>query len=77
MEYESMELSAGNLLLVLAIVLAFYAIMWWRVFEKAGQPGWASIIPIYNLYILTKVAGKPGHWTILCLIPLVNIIFII
>jgi hypothetical protein len=32
----------------------------WRVFQKAGQPGWACIIPIYNVYIMTKIAGKPG-----------------
>lgn len=46
----------------------------WRVFQKAGQPGWACIIPFYNVYILLKVAGKPGWWLILYLIPLVNIV---
>ena len=40
----------------------------WKVFEKAGQPGWAAIIPIYNIYIMTKIGGKPGWWTILCLL---------
>ena len=49
----------------------------WKTFEKAGQPGWACIIPIYNIYIMTKIAGKPGIWTLLCFIPLANIIFII
>lgn len=49
----------------------------WKAFEKAGQPGWACIIPIYNIYILIKIGGKPGWWTLLCLIPLVNFIFII
>ena len=38
---------------------------WWKMFEKAGQPGWAAIIPIYNLYILLKIAGRPGWWLIL------------
>ena len=47
----------------------------WKIYQKAGQPGWAAIIPIYNIYILTKITGKPGYWTILCLIPLVNIVF--
>jgi hypothetical protein len=45
----------------------------WKVFTKAGYPGWASIIPIYNAYVLLKIAGKPGWWLILLLIPLVNI----
>jgi hypothetical protein len=45
----------------------------WKVFEKAGQPGWACIVPFYNCYILLKIAGRPGWWLILMLIPLVNI----
>ncbi|RLD19667.1 MAG: hypothetical protein DRI69_07895 [Bacteroidetes bacterium] len=49
----------------------------WRVFEKAGQPGWASIIPIYNTYILLKLAGKPGWWLLLFFIPFVNIVLAI
>ena len=60
---------------ILGIAVFIYAAMW-KVFEKAGQPGWAAIIPIYNFYIMTKIAGKPGYWTLLCLIPLVNIVFI-
>src|SRR5258705_6222164 len=49
----------------------------WKVFIKAGHPGWAAIIPIYNIYIMTKVGGKPGIWTLLYFIPFVNIIFAI
>ncbi len=46
----------------------------WKIFTKAGQPGWAAIIPIYNWYILCKIVGRPGWWVILLLIPLVNFI---
>lgn len=46
----------------------------WGVFSKAGRPGWAAIIPFYNLYVLLKVAGRPGWWLVLFLIPLVNIV---
>jgi hypothetical protein len=49
----------------------------WKVFAKAGQPGWAAIIPIFNLYILCKVAGRPGWWLILLLIPFVNFVIAI
>jgi len=45
----------------LAIVLVFLAAMW-RVFTKAGQPGWAAIVPIYNYVVLCKIGGKPGWW---------------
>jgi hypothetical protein len=45
----------------------------WKVFVKAGQPGWASLIPIYNVFVLLKIAGRPGWWLLLFLIPLVNL----
>lgn len=46
----------------------------WKVFTKAGQPGWGAIIPIYNMYLLCVIAGKPGWWILLCFIPIVNIV---
>lgn len=46
----------------------------WTVFQKAGRPGWAAIIPIYNLIVMLQVAGKPVWWILLFLIPLVNIV---
>jgi hypothetical protein len=58
-----------GLLIGLLLIVAM-----WKVFTKAGQPGWASIIPIYNLYIWCKIVGRPGWWIILMLIPFVNII---
>jgi len=58
-------------------VLVLVVIALWRVFEKAGQPGWAAIVPFYNLYILCKIAGKPGWWVLLMLIPLVNIVILL
>src|SRR4051812_38352115 len=61
-------------LIWLAVVVLMIASMW-KIFTKAGQPGWAAIIPIYNLYILCKVAGKSGWWVLLLCIPLLNIIF--
>ncbi|RYZ21242.1 MAG: hypothetical protein EOO16_13845 [Chitinophagaceae bacterium] len=64
------------ILFVLALVVFFIAAMW-RVFQKAEQPGWAAIVPIYNMYVLLKIAGKPGWWLILLFIPLVNYVFLI
>ena len=57
--------------------LAFMILMiaaCWKIFTKAGQPGWAAIIPIYNWYIFCKIVGRPGWWVILLLIPFVNFI---
>ncbi len=49
----------------------------WKIYEKAGQPGWAAIIPIYNIIVLLKIVGKPLWWLILFIIPVVNIIFLV
>ena len=57
----------------LAIVVLMLASMW-KVFAKAGQPGWASLIPIYNAYVFLKIAGKPGWWLLLMFVPLVNLV---
>jgi len=57
--------------------LAFFiitAIGLWKVFEKAGKPGWAAIIPIYNIIVMLEIVGKPVWWIILFFIPLVGFI---
>jgi hypothetical protein len=63
-------------LLMLAIGLVFL-VATWKVFVKAGQPGWAVLIPFYNFYILLKIAGRPGWWLVLLLIPLVNLVIMV
>jgi hypothetical protein len=56
-----------------AFVILFIASLW-KIFTKAGQPGWAAIIPIVNTYYVIKVAGRPWWWLILLLIPFVNVV---
>ena len=58
---------------VAAIVLPAVAGLW-KTFVKAGQPGWGSIIPFYNLYLMVKISGKPDWWVVLFFIPIVNYI---
>ena len=60
----------------LAVVLLIVAAMW-KIFVKAGEPGWAAIVPIYNIIVMLKIAGKPAWWVVLMLIPFVNIIVMI
>ncbi len=59
------------------LIALFLIVAMWKVFTKAGQPGWASIIPIYNLYIWCKIVGRPWWWILLMLIPFVNFIILI
>lgn len=61
-------------LCIAAIVVIF---AYWKLFKKAGQPGWAAIIPIYNIYILLLTVKRPGWWIFLLLIPIVNIIIML
>lgn len=64
----------GAFMLVwLAVVVLMIAALW-KIFTKAGEPGWAAIVPIYNLIVMLKIAGKPAWWFILMLIPIVNIV---
>jgi hypothetical protein len=68
----------GTLWIIICVVLAVIAIAGeWKAFEKANQPGWACIVPFYNIYIMLKIAGKPGWWLLLFLIPGVNLVFAI
>lgn len=55
---------------ILAIVVAGL----WKVFAKAGQPGWAAIVPFYNYYVMTQIVGRPILWFVLLLVPCVNIV---
>ena len=66
--------AASTMLLVWLAIFVVLVISWWRVFERAGHPGWMAIIPILNLYVLCKVAQKPGWFVLLFFIPIVNLI---
>jgi len=61
----------GLILLVVIIIGAC------KVFAKAGEPGWAAIVPIYSFVVLLKIIDKPIWWIILMFIPLVNFIIAI
>jgi len=60
--------------LIIFLIAAFYIYTYWRIFEKAGQPGWAILIPIYNALIILRIVGKPWWWILLYLIPGVNFV---
>jgi uncharacterized membrane protein len=49
----------------------------WKLFLKAGQPGWAAIIPIYNFIVFLRVVNRAWWWLLLMLIPIVDIVILI
>jgi hypothetical protein len=66
------------MILVIEIALVVVIIAGaWKTFAKAGEPGWAVLIPIYNTIVFLKIAGKPIWWILLLMIPLVGIVFAI
>lgn len=71
-----MDRSDGSFfgLIIQLAVLAFFLWVFWKIFEKAGKPGWAAIIPIYNVIVLLEIVGRPWWWIFLFLVPLVNIV---
>jgi hypothetical protein len=62
------------MLFPLVMLVLFIVVMagFWKTFTKAGHPGWATLIPIYNLVVMLQIAGRPIWWLVLMFIPIVN-----
>jgi hypothetical protein len=69
MEFIILAVQLGIIILTIAAM--------WRIFDKAGKPGWAAIVPIYNLVVAIQTVGRPTWWIVLFLLPIVNLIAII
>ena len=61
------------ILTCLAFVVFMVAALW-KIYAKAGKPGWAAIVPIYNIIVLLEIAGRPGWWIVLMFVPIANFI---
>lgn len=60
---------------IYGIVGIFVLVCLWKIFQKAGEPGWAAIVPFYNTYVLFKITYGNGWKFLLLLIPIANIYF--
>jgi hypothetical protein len=68
---------AGMMLVYMLFWIAIVAILviaMWKIFAKAGKPGWAAIIPIYNMLVFLEIIGRPWWWLLLMFIPFVNFV---
>jgi hypothetical protein len=72
-----MIIAVAIAVLFLLSLIVFSIIIHWKVYEKAGQPGWAVLIPLYNILIFLQIVNKPWWWLLLLCIPLVNVVLII
>jgi len=69
-------LFSGVYLFIWLIVALLTVIALWRIFTKAGEAGWKSIIPIWNVLVWLKIIGRPWWWLLLLMIPFVDIIIL-
>lgn len=65
------------LLLFYLVLIAFSLIVMWKVFTKAGRPGWAALIPVYNYMVFAEIVGRPNWVGLLMLVPLLQIYVIV
>ncbi|TDP75944.1 DUF5684 domain-containing protein [Bradymonas sediminis] len=72
--------SGGMIGMIVGLVFSLFALLLvvvmiaglWKIFEKAGHPGWAAIVPIYNVFIMLQIVGRPTWWLVLFFIPMIN-----
>lgn len=74
--FGAMAAGVGIMWIFSLIIMLIVIISMWKIFSKAGRPGWAAIVPIYNVITLLDVAGYEWWYLILLLIPIVNIIIL-
>jgi hypothetical protein len=70
-------IAGGVLMVTMAVALAIAAAViagGWKIFTKAGQPGWAVLVPFYNILIMLRIVGRPDIWLLFCLIPGVSVV---
>ena len=60
--------------LVFVVVGIVTLIGMWKTFDKAGQPGWAVLIPIYNIIVLLRIAGLPWYWVFAPFVAIIPIL---
>lgn len=71
--------SGGAAIVFLALFALWIVVIvaMWKVFTKAGEAGWQSIIPIWNVIVLLRIVGRPWWWVLLFLIPIVTFVIVI
>jgi len=74
---EELIVLLGAYLFVVLAIAVLLIVCQWMIYTKAGKPGWASIIPIYNIVVLLEIVKKPIWWLVLLMIPLVNVVIAI
>ena len=75
MNFDPKQMIVPGIIGLIVCIISLVALA--KVFKKAGRPGWAVIVPIYNLYVLFDIAWGKGIMFLLMLIPVVNFVIMI
>lgn len=76
MDVVMLEALAGVALAIMVVglfIAIFFIVCQWKIFKKAGEEGWKSIIPIYNTYIYLKICGISGWFMLIFFLPLIPV----
>jgi hypothetical protein len=74
---STMMAALAGMGIFLGVIVVFLIACNWKIYTKAGKPGWACIVPIYNIIVILQIIKKPVWWFILLLIPIVNFIILL
>ncbi len=80
MDYSQIGGIIGGVILYFFILLfsmaiaAFTLVCMWRIYTKAGKPGWAALVPFYNTLVALELLGRPWWWLLLMFVPLANVV---
>ena len=74
---EPVNQGLGPLLGIFALsipILLLIVVSSWKLFEKADKPGWAALVPVYNVVVFLQIVGRPTWWIALMFVPVVSLI---
>ena len=68
-------LLGGGMMVFMFVVFLFFAACGWKIYAKAGKPGWAALVPIYNQWVMMEIVGFPGIYMLAFFVPFINMLF--
>lgn len=74
LSYDALAKAIASYSIVMLVIAVLMIVAMWKIFVKAGKPGWAAIIPIYNVVVLYQIVGLNPWLLLLYIIPIVNYI---
>lgn len=65
----------GGMLVFMGVVMLIAIISSWKIYTKAGKPGWTCLVPFYNAWVMMEIIGFPGFYFLGMMVPVVGMFF--